>query len=208
MFCEQDGHCQQGMVFAINPGDQFAAFQAAARNTSNSTQPSPPVPSSNAPTPNSHASDHKIIVGGAQLGYHPPNITAQPGDTITFEFHQVNHTLTQSSFDAPCRPIGDTCSNHKAGFDSGLYVMFPFLFSCTLDILTPPFCLTSFPVAANATQFPTYTLRVNDTAPIYAYCRQGPHCGQGMVFSVNADESGSKCFGAFQARAKQINGTA
>lgn len=63
------------------------------------------------------------------------------------------------------------------------------------------------PVAANATVFPTYTIQVNDTTPIWAYCRQTSHCGDGMVFSANAVETGPNNFEAFQARAEQINGT-
>ena len=63
------------------------------------------------------------------------------------------------------------------------------------------------PVATNATAFPTYTIQVNDTTPIWAYCRQTGHCGQGMVFAANAVESGPNTFEAFQARAEQINGT-
>jgi Zn-dependent M28 family amino/carboxypeptidase len=63
------------------------------------------------------------------------------------------------------------------------------------------------PVSSNATTFPTYTIQVNDTAPIWAYCRQATHCGQGMVFSANANESSSKSFEAFQALAMSLNGT-
>lgn len=63
------------------------------------------------------------------------------------------------------------------------------------------------PVAADATSFPTYTIQVNDTTPIWAYCRQTGHCGQGMVFAANAVESGPNNFEAFLARAEQINGT-
>jgi hypothetical protein len=48
---------------------------------------------------------------------------------------------------------------------------------------------------------------VNDTKPIWAYCRQVTHCGEGMVFAANAIESGSNSFEAFVARAKLINGT-
>lgn len=65
----------------------------------------------------------------------------------------------------------------------------------------------SMPVADNATTFPTYTIQINDTNPIWAYCRQATHCGQGMVFSVNAVEAGPNNFEAFQAKAIQLNGT-
>ena len=47
------------------------------------------------------------------------------------------------------------------------------------------------PVAGNATTFPTYTVQVNDSAPIWVLCAQTGHCGKGMVFSANAVESGS-----------------
>ncbi len=36
MYCRQANHCQQGMVFAVNPGDKMAQFQAAA--TGNTTR--------------------------------------------------------------------------------------------------------------------------------------------------------------------------
>ncbi len=65
----------------------------------------------------------------------------------------------------------------------------------------------SVPISSDATTFPTYTIQVNDSSPVWAYCRQTGHCGQGMVFAANAVESGPNNFEAFQARAEQINGT-
>jgi hypothetical protein len=61
------------------------------------------------------------------------------------------------------------------------------------------------PVSANATTFPTYTVQVNNTSPIWAYCRQIGHCSGGMVFAANANESSKNTFEAFQAGAKQTN---
>ncbi len=43
--------------------------------------------------------------------------SAAPGDTVSFKFHPKNHTVTQSSFDAPCTPL-------YGGTDTGLYVLF------------------------------------------------------------------------------------
>jgi len=64
------------------------------------------------------------------------------------------------------------------------------------------------PVAAGTTDnFPTYTLTINDTAPVYAYCRQTGHCGQGMVFVVNTDEESDRDLASFVALAKTLNGT-
>ena len=55
----------------------------------------------------------------------------------------------------------------------------------------------SMPVAANVTDnFPTYTITVTDSSPIWVYCAQAAgtpasHCGQGMVFAVNCGADGS-----------------
>jgi len=216
IYCRQTGHCQQGMVFAVNPGSQFPAFQAAAMASGGSTTTAPVAatasgppavvtvtatvtedagslltttygsyPGSAAPT-SGVSTDHQVVVGGsAGLVYTPSNITAQPGDTVTFQFQQKNHTATQSSFAVPCRELALTSTSGQVGFDSGFN-----------------------PVAANSTTFPTYTIQINDTAPVWVYCRQTGHCGEGMVFSVNAIATGPNNFGAFQASAKQQNGSA
>lgn len=188
VYCAQGTHCSAaGMVFAINPADKFAAFKAAATGAAASTSvPSTPSTTLSAPTTSSTATgtDHKITVGAAAgLTFSPSNITAKVGDTITFEFLSKNHTVTASSFAAPCVPLSQT-SSLETFFDSGYQ-----------------------PVAAGATTFPKFTIKVNDTRPIWAYCKQGNHCGAGMVFSANADETGARGFGAFQDLAKQLNGT-
>jgi plastocyanin len=173
-YCRQGTHCKSGMVFAVNPGEDLATFKANAAASGSSSPPtvSSATTSVPVPTPSNGVSDHKIIVGGANvLAFTPSNITAQPGDTITFEFRQKNHTVTASSFEDPCRSNG--------GFDSGFK-----------------------PVADGAASFPTYTLKVNDTKPIWAFCKQGNHCSSGMVFSVNAVESSAKNYDAFRDAAK------
>jgi len=182
-YCRQATHCRSaGMVFAINPGNDLAAFQAAATSGTAASASSTSAPAPTA-TPVPSSTDHIIIVGGTGvIAFNPSNITAQVGDTITFQFQQKNHTVTASSFAAPCRDLFSTSG--QAGFDSGF-----------------------MPVADGATTFPTYTVQVNDTKPIWAFCRQANHCGQGMVFSANAVESGPKNFAAFQALAEQLNGT-
>ncbi|KAH9484204.1 putative GPI-anchored cupredoxin [Psilocybe cubensis] len=202
LYCKQANHCQQGMVFAINPGDKFAAFLAAATGGASTASSSAPVSTTASATSTPPASsvsstvsssatstptgvDHRIIVGGPGiLAYSPSNISAQVGDTITFEFHQKNHTVTASSFDTPCRALSSTSTTGELGFDSGF-----------------------IPVSDADTVFPTFTIRVNDTTPIWAYCRQANHCGSGMVFSANAVENGPKNFSAFVDLAKQQNGT-
>lgn len=144
------------MVFAVNPGDKFAAFQAAATGSSSNasattsstiaTSAAPSIvtvtatvtasggdtitttyasyPGSASPT-SAVSSDHRVIVGGSGgLIYNPSNITAQVGDTVTFEFHDKNHTATQSTFADPCRALTLTSTTGQVGFDSGLCVFF------------------------------------------------------------------------------------
>jgi plastocyanin len=138
VYCRQIGHCQKGMVFAINGGQKFAAFQAAAMGnsttqsatsvaaSSTSSAASSIAPVATATSPSTSTSrDHRIIVGGNTLTFQPSNITAQAGDTVTFEFHTKNHTTTQSSFAAPCQKLASTSSSGQVGFDSGLYVLVP-----------------------------------------------------------------------------------
>jgi len=190
MYCRQANHCQQGMVFAVNPGDKFAAYKASAMANGNSTppavsssSPAPPSPTSTStpvvvnPPPSSTpstpttAQDHRVIVGGPNtLLFNPNTVVAQPGDTVTFEFHQKNHTATQSTFAAPCLPMA-------GGFNSGFK-----------------------PVGDSATEFPTFTVPVNDTKPIWVYCAQANHCASGMVFAINAPTTGNT-FQAFRANA-------
>jgi plastocyanin len=230
-------HCGQGMVFAVNCGldgapNSFTNFKqsalavgaslsaAAASSTGAApaaqwttaayggyTIPAAPevtpvtqtvtlgdqvwtttynsYPGSPAPTPASaEGTVHRVIVGGpGKLAFDPPSISAQPRDTVIFEFHQKNHTVTQSSFADPCRKLA------SGGFDS--------------DFVPVPDSVT--------TDFPTWSLTVNDTAPIWAYCRQKTpvsHCGAAMVFAINAVENSDRNFTAFQNVAKAINGTA
>ncbi|TFK63702.1 hypothetical protein BDN72DRAFT_847335 [Pluteus cervinus] len=215
--CEQVNHCPSGMVFAINPpttGNTLDAFKqlALASNTSGSSivaatySPPPPpqwavatatVTYANSvytttytsydgtppPTPAAAPIDHKILVGNnGSLSYDPPSVQAAIGDTVTFEFRAKNHTVTQSTFNNPCVKFTDGQGN--PGFSSGFQ-----------------------PVAAGATTFPTFQIKINDTAPIWGYCSQTGHCGAGMVFAINSVERGLNNFAAFQQLAKAINGT-
>ncbi|KAI8999025.1 Cupredoxin [Trametes punicea] len=220
VYCRQANHCQLGMVFAINPGDKLATFQANAVGNStasssstaaSTTDPAATVtapatipsvvtvtatvtvdgttetttygsyPGSAAPTAVA-SQNHVIAVGqDGTLTFTPSNISAQVGDTLTFRFLQKNHTATQSSFASPCSPLSETSTSGQVGFDSGF-----------------------MPVVANSSDYPSFTVTINDTAPIWVYCKQtnpASHCTAGMVFSANAIESGPNNFAAFKAKA-------
>nr|VWP00834.1 Uncharacterized protein [Ganoderma boninense] len=159
---------------------------SATWTTTYSSYPGSPDPTPSSLTPNVI----KVVVGGSNgdLTFSPDSVSASPKDIISFEFHQKNHTATQSSFAAPCVRLKDTTGN-VVGLDSGF-----------------------MPVDANATEFPVWNVTVNDTTPLWFYCRQhspagASHCGAGMVFAVNAVESSPRNFSAFKALAGTLNGT-
>jgi plastocyanin len=230
-----NSHCGAGMVHAINCGpdganNSFTNFKKAALDIGaklkagsqnpppsttwtadygSTTIPAPPTPSlvtntvtlgndvwtttyssypgSPGPTPiSSTGNTIEVVVGGAggNLSFTPSRVSASPRDTIKFIFQVKNHTVIQSSFAAPCLPMTNKTTGQRTGFNSGF-----------------------FPVAADATNFPTWSLTINDTSPIWAYCGQSGHCGAGMVFAVNSDESSGQTFAAFQSLAKTLNGT-
>jgi hypothetical protein len=130
------------------------------------------------------AADILVQVGAAgKLAFSPPNVTANEGDTISFQFQGKNHSVTQSTFANPCA-IQTTPAQ---GIDSGFQL-----------------------VAPDATQLPQWSFTVsNASAPLWFFCAQtnpANHCKAGMVFSVNAKPDGEKSFAAYQALA--MNGAA
>ncbi|KAK1926460.1 Cupredoxin [Papiliotrema laurentii] len=52
------------------------------------------------------ATTHEVVVGANGLKYDPDNVTAAVGDTVNFTFMPGNHTVTQSTFAAPCVNAG------------------------------------------------------------------------------------------------------
>lgn len=97
------------------------------------------------------------------LIYSPDRVTAAVGDMVQFQFVAGNHTVTQSTFDQPCTPI-NTIMTNVTGFHSGY-----------------------MPAAASQStgMIPTYTIKINNTTPLWVYCAQGRHCESGMVMVIN-----------------------
>jgi len=124
-----------------------------------------------------------VTVGaGGNLTYTPAEVQAEVGDVVNFVFTSKNHTVTQSSFANPCKLLVNATTNVQ-GFDSGF---------------VPVGNIT------NEADFPVYSIKVQDTKPIWAYCKQGTHCsGAGMVMAINAvtDPAGNT-FEKFLANAK------
>ncbi|KFY23730.1 hypothetical protein V491_02437 [Pseudogymnoascus sp. VKM F-3775] len=123
------------------------------------------------------AATHTVAVGGsAGLVFVPDTVNAAVGDSVVFVFHSQNHTVTQSTFDTPCVKLAD-------GMDSG------FMPNPNNTIVPPPMM----------------AMQVTVATPLWFYCKQGPHCGKGMTFSINPTAAKSQA--DFKQLAIAQNGT-
>ncbi|KAI5780112.1 hypothetical protein EDC01DRAFT_593713, partial [Geopyxis carbonaria] len=103
--------------------------------------------------------DHTVTVGGPnKLTYSMTHVNAEVGQKILFVFEQKNHTLTESSWDAPC-----TQNMAKGSFDTGFIPN---------------------PTGEKGAKYEV-EYEVKDKEPHYFFCAQGEHCQAGMVFTVN-----------------------
>ncbi|KAF5247938.1 hypothetical protein FANTH_6219 [Fusarium anthophilum] len=101
------------------------------------------------------------------IKFWPEKITAEPGTMVQFQFWAGNHTVTQSTFDDPCVPIGNVMSN-VTGIYSGYQ-----------------------PVEASMSKgmIPTYTIMVKDKKPMWLFCSKAKHCQGGMSMVINENTS-------------------
>ncbi|EPE28807.1 Cupredoxin [Glarea lozoyensis ATCC 20868] len=108
--------------------------------------------------------------------FSPEDITAEVGDIIEFKFNPKNHTVTQSSFAAPCKPI-------SGGFFSEFV-----------------------PVPVGQTSSTTFQITVTSRDPIWFYCSQttGKHCQNGMVGAINAPKEGAKTLALYKEGAAAL----
>jgi len=104
----------------------------------------------------------QTVTVGANGGFtfSPNSITADVGSQIVFQFSSDGHSVTQSTWEAPCQPINDTSLN--SGFVS----------------------------AGTGPTDNVFVVTVNDTNPIWFYCAQIGHCQAGMVGVINPPATG------------------
>lgn len=129
-----------------------ASLIAAAPTTTNQDLPSRTVPLTGV--------THSVVAGLGGLRFDPDNVVAEVGDLIEWHFLPKNHSIAQSNFANPCRPLAD-----GSGFFSG----FKFV---TQEGQAPDV----FRVVVE-----------DDSKPIWYYCAQqvGNHCQAGMSGVVN-----------------------
>lgn len=108
----------------------------------------------------SSAMEHTVKVGSGGLAFDPDTVQANQGDTIVFEFYPKSHSVAQAAFDKPCEPLSD-------------------------DDAKPVFS-GFFPIDGDDTMSSTsFSMRVNNTDPMWLYCSQSNHCQSGQVMVVN-----------------------
>lgn len=104
------------------------------------------------------------------LKYFPDSIDAPVGSIVQFQFHPKNHTITESTFDEPCKPIADSLKTEtRPGVRSGFV-----------------------PVQPAAEFTPVYNVLINDTKPIWIFCGQTNHCARGMAMVINQNKTSTE----------------
>ena len=125
---------------------------------------------------------HRVAVGLGGLHFEPNNIVALPGDVVEFKFLARNHSVAQSSFDEPCKPLVQPPTGTQTGFFAG----FDFVIE-EPDVLAPN----------------VFQVTVTDTEPIFFYCPQtiGNHCQAGMVGVINQNVTSEDTLASFITKA-------
>ncbi|KAI1807086.1 hypothetical protein F4811DRAFT_550316 [Daldinia bambusicola] len=121
-----------------------------------------------------------VVVGGPQDTFVPNTVKASVGDIIQFQFSNGNHTVTQSTKDAPCTPLKD-------GIHSG-----------------------HIPFKDGQTTVGTFNMPVTNADALFLYCATGPHCQLGQVMVVNPtdDQQIVDYAKASQSTKSSVDGTA
>lgn len=148
----------------------IALLAAAATLTTAIPTKTPPQPASRT-TPTGVT--HTVVAGRAGNFFDPDNIVASIGDVIEWHYLPANHSVVQSSFEAPCVPLSDT------SFFSGF-----------------------FPTQEGQSD-EVFQVVVEDDSPIWFYCAQGTHCQGGMVGVVNQKFDSDKTLREFKELAKE-----
>ncbi len=101
---------------------------------------------------------------------------------ITYLTTAQNHTITESSFDTPCKPLAaNLTSATRPGLKSGFV-----------------------PVTGQEPFTPVYNVLINDTKPIWIYCGQVNHCQKGMAMVINQNDTSPKTIEAYIAAAAAL----
>jgi plastocyanin len=113
LFFQSSPAINMKFLFAITSLASVALAQYDYGSTASSSSSASSTSSSSASSTSSGSSTiHTVAVGSGGLVFSPDTITAAAGDQVQFVFSGLNHTVTQSTFNAPCNPSSE-------GFFSG-----------------------------------------------------------------------------------------
>ncbi|ERF73383.1 hypothetical protein EPUS_07217 [Endocarpon pusillum Z07020] len=109
-----------------------------------------------------------VAVSRGDHTFEPDVTLAEVGDYVEFQFYPTNHSIVRAAYKYPCIPF-ELVETDKVGFFSGFH-----------------------PVDAILENPPTWTVRINDTAPIFFYCSAPGSCiNYGMVGVINPNATTS-----------------
>ncbi|CAK7209987.1 hypothetical protein SCUCBS95973_000636 [Sporothrix curviconia] len=125
-------------------------------------------------TDNVPAITHTVVAGLGGLHFDPDNVVAEVGDVIEWHYLPANHSVAQSSFGAPCKPL-DTGNGFFSGFQPTTSGQAPDVFQIVVE----------------------------DTNPIWYYCAQTKdnHCQAGMAGVINQNFNSPNTLSAYKAAA-------
>lgn len=156
---------------------QFTNIQAQAQDVStvdfvlvatgvSTSSPSPTTLQPSTVTSSAGPATHTVQVGLLDHKMRPGTTEAAVGDIVEFDFYPLNHSIVRAEYGFPCIPYEMTGFG-KTGFFSGFHPV-----DKVLDI--PP----------------KYSIRINDTEPIFFYCSAPGSCiTYGMVGGINLNSS-------------------
>ena len=146
----------------MEPSTTAAVSASSSSSFSTTLQSSASVSS----TTTSEPQTHTIQVGLLDHKMRPETTEAAVGDFVEFDFYPLNHSVVRAEYGFPCIPYEMTGMG-KTGFFSG--------FNPVDKVIDKP---------------PEYTIRVNDTEPIFFYCSAPGSCiTYGMVGGINLNSS-------------------
>lgn len=183
------------IIIWANPGAGAEKTTYNEKITVTETVTAPP--GGEATPPPAAAATHTVTVGGpGGLIYEPDQLENVPvGDMVIFEFLAQNHTVTQSTFDAPCAAMeGGMDTGHQPNPNNTVVPAPQVAMQVTSG---DPLCMFFFHNAP-------FLSRKHLTIFSGFYCKTGNHCGEGMVFSINPTEEKSQA--AFKEKAIAQNG--
>ncbi|KAF2671625.1 hypothetical protein BT63DRAFT_476508 [Microthyrium microscopicum] len=122
--------------------------------------------SSPSSTTSSPANTWTVSVGKGDNSFRPDSLQANVGDTVLFQFYPANHSVVRAEYNYPCVPY-DLINIKKPGFASG--------FKPVDQVLDDP---------------PSFSVRINDTLPVFYYCSAPGFCiDNQMVGVINPNAS-------------------